>query len=391
MTHFYNKDGLSSTPPSLDEVLEEKPEREEEEEDYFDYHYDEPGSEPGTLSIEPDANPSKIILIDYNSKHAIRRVDVIPNALIPYLGTNTVSWMDVQGLGSEKVLKRIGDILKLHPLLLEDVVNVPQRAKVEDYTQQLLIIAHMVRPTPSADGFETEQISFVLGKNYLLTFQEEELEDCFDPVRDRIRTHQGRVRESGADYLAYLLLDVLIDGYFPVLEDYGERIEELEDKILQAPTRDTLEEIYAVRRELLALRRLIWPLRDVMNILIRSSNKLMSTDVQIYLRDCYDHVIQLLDITETYRELASSLMEIYLSSMSNKMNEVMKFLTVISTIFIPLTFVVGVYGMNFKYMPELNWPWGYFLCWLVMLAIAGGLIIFFWKRGWFKNFYSLRE
>jgi magnesium transporter len=392
MTHFYQKDGLSSYPPSLDEALEEKREQEqEEEEDYFDYHYDEPGSEPGTLSIEPDANPSKIILIDYNSKHAIRRVDVIPNALIPYLGTNTVSWMDVQGLGSEKVLKRIGEILKLHPLLLEDVVNVPQRAKVEDYTQQLLIIAHMVRPTPSSDGFETEQISFVLGKNYLLTFQEEELEDCFDPVRDRIRTHQGRVRESGADYLAYLLLDVLIDGYFPVLEDYGERIEELEDKILQAPTRDTLEEIYSVRRELLALRRLIWPLRDVMNILIRSSNKLMSTDVQIYLRDCYDHVIQLLDITETYRELASSLMEIYLSSMSNKMNEVMKFLTVISTIFIPLTFVVGVYGMNFKFMPELDWRWGYFLCWLVMLAIAGGLILFFWKRGWFKNFYSLKE
>lgn len=382
MTHFHY-DGRSDAPPTLEE--------EPKEEDYFDYHYDEPGSEPGTLSIEPDANPSRIILIDYDAKHAIRRVDLMPKDLIPYLGTNTVSWIDVQGLGSERVLKQVGEILKLHPLLLEDVVNVPQRPKVEDYNQQLLIIAHMVRPRPDEDGFEAEQVSFVLGKNYLLTIQEEELEDCFDPVRDRIRTHQGRVRESGADYLTYLLLDVLIDGYFPVLEDYGERIEELEDKILRSPTQNTLEEIYSVRRELLALRRLIWPLRDVMNILIRSSNKLVSADVQIYLRDCYDHVIQLLDITETYRELASSLMEIYLSSMSNKMNEVMKFLTVISTIFIPLTFIAGVYGMNFKYMPELEWRWGYWLCLFLMVAIACGLIYFFWRRGWFRNFYSTKN
>jgi len=279
----------------------------------------------------------------------------------------------------------------LHPLLLEDVVNVPQRPKVEDYNQQMLIVAHMVRPKPQENGFETEQVSFVLGKNYLLTMQEEELEDCFEPVRERIRTNQGKVRQLGADYLAYLLMDVLIDGYFPVVEDYGERIEDLEDKIMRSPTRETLQEIYAVRRELLALRRLIWPLRDVMNLLIRSSNKLMATEVQIYFRDCYDHVIQLLDIIETYRELASSLMEIYLSSMSNKMNEVMKFLTVISTIFIPLTFIAGVYGMNYQYMPELAWKWGYFVCWAVMIAIAGGLIVYFWRRGWFKNFYSLEE
>jgi magnesium transporter len=392
MTQFHDRDRQLGISPTLEEELEEKEEEEEEEEeDYFDYFYDEPGSEPGTLSIEPDANPSRIVLIDYDDKHAIRRIDLTPNALIPYLGTNTVSWMDLQGLGSEKILKQVGEIFKLHPLLLEDVVNVPQRPKVEDYKQQLLIIAHMIRPKPEEDGFETEQVSFVLGKNYLLTIQEEELEDCFDPVRDRIRTHQGRVRQSGADYLAYLLLDVLIDGYFPVLEDYGERIEELEDKIMRSPTNNILEEIYAVRRELLALRRLIWPLRDVMNVLIRSSNKLLSGDVQIYLRDCYDHVIQLLDIVETYRELASSLMDIYLSSMSNKMNEVMKFLTVISTIFIPLTFIAGVYGMNYKYMPELDWKWGYFVCWVLMLAIAGGLIFFFWKRGWFKNFYSMKD
>jgi magnesium transporter len=391
MTHSHQNWHRSTLEEEIAEDKKEEVEKEEEEEDYFDYYYDEPGSEPGTLSIEPDANPSRIILIDYDAKHAIRRVDLTPNALIPYLGTNTVSWMDVQGLGSERVLKQVGEIFKLHPLLLEDVVNVPQRPKVEDYNQQLLIIAHMVRSNADKDGFETEQVSIVLGKNYLLTIQEEELEDCFDPVRDRIRTNQGRVRESSADYLTYLLLDVLIDGYFPVLEDYGERIEELEDKIMRSPTQDILEEIYSVRRELLALRRLVWPLRDVMNVLIRTSNKLVTLDAQIYMRDCYDHVIQLLDIIETYRELASSLMEIYLSSMSNKMNEVMKFLTVISTIFIPLTFIVGVYGMNFENMPELEWEWGYFICWVVMIAIAGSLILFFWKRGWFRNFYSSKN
>lgn len=355
---------------------------EEEEEDYFDYHYDQPGSEPGTLNIEPDANPSRIVLIDYDSERAIRKTDVLPQALQPYLGTNTVSWMDVQGLGSEVVLKDMGDIFKLHPLLLEDIVNVPQRPKVEDYNKQLMVITHMVRPNRTGDGFDSEQVSFVLGKRYLLTFQEEELEDCFDLVRDRIRGNQGRVRKEGADYLFYLLLDVLIDGYFPVLESYGERIELLEDEILRHPTYEMMEEMYDVRRELLALRRLIWPMRNMMNILIRGTNDLISHDVQIYLRDCYDHVIQLLDIIETYRELAASLMDVYLSSMSNKMNEVVKFLTVISTIFIPLTFIVGLYGMNFKYMPELNWHWGYFASLLLMAAIAGSLLYFFWRWGW---------
>jgi magnesium transporter len=369
------------------ELSEKEKEEEEEEEDYFDYFYDEPGSEPGTLSIEPDAHPSKIILIDYSEERAIKKENLSPKACVPYLGTNTVSWLDVQGLGSEQVLIQLGEIFHLHLLLLEDVVNVPQRAKVENYNQQLLIIAHMVRPKPNRQGFEMEQVSFVLGKRYLLTFQEEELEDCFDPVRERIRLNQGLTRSNGPDYLTYLLIDVLIDGYFPVLEDYEERIEALEDDIIHNPTRHMLEEIYEIRRELLALRRLIWPLRNVINILTRSHQQLISQEVQLYFRDCYDHVIQLLDIIESYRELASSLMEVYLSSISNKMNEVMKILTVISTIFIPLTFVAGVYGMNFKFMPELEWKWGYFITWIIMLSIAFSLIYFFWRRGWFKQYY----
>ncbi|KAB0241745.1 magnesium/cobalt transporter CorA [Microcystis aeruginosa EAWAG127a] len=363
----------------------------DEEEDYFDYFYDEPGSEPGTLIIEPDAKPSRIILIDYDEDNAIRKVDITPNACAPYIGTNTVSWMDIQGLGSETVLKQVGEIFNLHPLLLEDVVNVPQRPKLEDYNNQLLVISQMVRLKEDESGFDTEQVSFVLGKRYLLSFQEEELQDCFEIVRDRIRTSQGRVRKSGADYLTYLLLDTIIDGYFPVVEHYEDRIEALEDMIISDPDRDTMQEIYDVRRELLALRRLIWPMRNVLHLLMRDHHGIVSDEVQIYFRDSYDHVIQILEIIEAYRELAASLMDVYMSTMGNKLNEIMKFLTVISTIFIPLTFIVGVYGMNFENMPELKGEWSYFLVWLVMLAVAGGLIFYFWRKGWFKPIYSLKE
>ena len=363
----------------------------DEEEDYFDYFYDEPGSEPGTLIIEPDAKPSRIILIDYDEDNAVRKVDITPNACAPYIGTNTVSWMDIQGLGSEAALKQVGDIFNLHPLLLEDVVNVPQRPKLEDYNNQLLVISQMVRLKEDESGFDTEQVSFVLGKRYLLSFQEEELQDCFEIVRDRIRTSQGRVRKSGADYLTYLLLDTIIDGYFPVVEHYEDRIEALEDMIISNPDRDTMQEIYDVRRELLALRRLIWPMRNVLHLLMRDHHGIVSDEVQIYFRDSYDHVIQILEIIEAYRELAASLMDVYMSTMGNKLNEIMKFLTVISTIFIPLTFIVGVYGMNFENMPELKGEWSYFLVWLVMLAVAGGLIFYFWRKGWFKPIYSLKE
>lgn len=371
--------------------IEEEEEEEEEEEDYFDYHYDEPGSEPGTLTIEPDASPSHIVLIEYDGRRAIRQVNVTPDFLIPHLGSNTVSWIDLQGLGSEAILKQVGDIFCLHPLLLEDIVNVPQRAKVDDYQEQLLLLAHMVRLKPDKHGFETEQVSFILGKKYLLSVQEEELEDCFDPVRNRIRTNQGKIRQAGADYLLYMLLDVLIDGYFPVLENYEDRIEELEDAILLNPSENLMEELYNVRRELLGLKRLLWPMQNVLNIIIRGDYKLINPEVQIYFRDCYDHVIQLMDILETYRELTASLMELYLNSINNKMNEIMKLLTAVSTIFIPLTFIAGVYGMNFQFMPELKERWAYFVCLGIMATIAVSLVYFFWRRGWFAEPYSAIE
>jgi magnesium transporter len=357
----------------------------------LDYFFDQPGTAPGTLRIEADAKPTKLVLIDYSATHSSRVPLSEPEDCIPYLDNESVSWIDVHGLGNEDVLMRLGKVFQLHPLMLEDVVNVPQRPKVEDYGDQLLIIARMVMIKPG-DGFISEQVSFILSKHYLTTVQEEPEQDCFAPVRQRIKNDKGIIRKQGPDYLTYALLDAVIDGFFPVLEAYGERIEDLENEVVMTPSRHTLERIHLIRRELLDLRRAIWPQRDAINSLMRDGSDLISHEVSIYLRDCYDHTIQVLDMVETYRELASSLMDVYLSSISNKMNEVMKVLTVISTVFIPLTFVAGIYGMNFNpdkspfNMPELNWYWGYLFCWAVMLTIAAALIYYFWCKGWFKNF-----
>jgi magnesium transporter len=369
----------------------------DEDEDLFDYHYDKQGSMPGTLDIEKDAPQPEIILIDYNEAERTRLILDNPEDCIPYLDTESVSWVDVLGLGSEEVLKRLGKVFKLHPLVLEDIVNVPQRPKVEDYENQLVIITHMVLLKENSGGFWNEQVSFVLGRHYLLTVQEEPSRDCFQPVRERIRFSKGTIRKQNADYLVYTLIDSIIDGFFPVLEAYGEQIEELEDEVVVNPTRRTIKKIYQIRRELLALRRAIWPQRDAINTLIRDGSDLISPEVRVYLRDCYDHAVQVMDMVETYRELTSGLMDIYLSSVGNKMNEIMKLLTVISTIFIPLTFIAGVYGMNFNTeksplnMPELNWYWGYPVCLALMLAISIGLIFFFWRRGWFENFSTIKD
>ncbi|MBW4542017.1 MAG: magnesium/cobalt transporter CorA [Myxacorys chilensis ATA2-1-KO14] len=371
--------------------------REEEPDSQMEYFYDVPGSMPGTLRIPADALPPVIGLIDYNEQKAVRLQIERPEECLPYLDSDSVSWVDVKGLGSEDVLQRVGRVFELHPLVLEDVVNVPQRPKVEEYEDQLLIITRMVTPKKSGNSFHQEQVSLILGKHYLLTVQEEPEFDCFGAVRDRIRTGRGSIRERGADYLAYAVLDSIIDGFFPVLEIYGEDIEELEDAVVESPTHQTLERIHVLKRELLMLRRAIWPMRDAINALIRDGNPLISEEVRIYLRDCYDHTVQVLDMVETYRELASSLMDVYLSSVSNKMNEIMKVLTVISTIFIPLTFVAGIYGMNFDpekspyNMPELDWYWGYPLCLALMLGIALALVYYFKRKGWFENFSTVKS
>lgn len=370
--------------------LENKP-KNEPEDTLLEFYYDEQGETPGTIYIEQDATKTQLELLDYNEDNLIFLTPLNAGECEKYLDSESVSWVDVSGLGSEDVLKEVGRVFNLHPLVLEDVVNVPQRPKIEAYNDQLLVIMQMVMNKQNEQGFWLEQVSFVLGKNYLLTIQEEPNYDCFDNVRDRIHHNKGTIRSQKSDYLAYALWDAVIDGYFPVLESYGERIENLEDQVVLTPTNETLQQIYTVKRELLALRRSIWPQRDALNTLLRDHSEFISDDVRIYLKDCYDHIVQIIDIIETYRELASGLMDVYLSAVSNKMNEIMKLLTVISSIFIPLTFIAGVYGMNFKTdisplnMPELNWYWGYPFFWLLIVIIAVSLIIFFWKRGWSEN------
>jgi magnesium transporter len=295
-----------------------------------------------------------------------------------YLDTESVSWIDVEGLGNTETWEKLNHVFQLHPIALEDIINVPQRPKVEEYDDHLVVIARMVTLVEASDIFLSEQISFVLGKNYLLTVQEESEFDCLEGVRERIRLSKGTIRRQGADYLLYTLLDAIIDGIFPILEIYGEIIEDLESEVLTNPTPKTLEKINTVKRDLLTIRRTLWPQRDAINSLIRDGNELIHNEVRIYLRDCYDHTIQILDMVETYREIASSLTDIYLSSISNRMNEIMKILTIISSIFIPLTFIAGIYGMNFNFMPELNWKFGYLFCIFLMITVV--ILIYFWFR-----------
>lgn len=364
--------------------------RAEEPQDFFHYSYHSPGTMPGTLRIAQNASSPQISLIDYDANHWLRVDNITPEECRKHLNTESVSWVDIGGIGDQDIFQQIGDVFGLHPLILEDIVNIPQRSKLEEYEDQLLIIMQMVVIQPDRRGFLLEQVSFILSDHYLLTVQEEDEEDSFGSIRDRLKQNKGSIRKQGADFLAYALWDAVIDGFFPVLEMLGDRIEDLEDEVVVSPTPQTLSDIHQVKRELLALRRAIWPQRDALSVLIRENSHLIQSDTLQYFRDCYDHTIMLIDMIETYRELASGLMDVYLSSVSNKMNEVMQLLTVISTIFIPLTFIAGIYGMNFNTekskwnMPELNWEYGYIFCLGVMGGIATVLLLFFWRKGWLR-------
>ncbi|MGL6338890.1 MAG: magnesium/cobalt transporter CorA, partial [Waterburya sp.] len=271
----------------------------------FNYFYHQPGSLPGTIAIADQAKASEINLIDYNQEKLFQQTKITAVECATHLDSESVSWLDIAGLGDKLTLQSLGEVFNLHPLILEAIVNVPQRPKIEDHQNQLVIITQMANLKPKADGFWLEQVSFVLGKNYLLTVQEEPERDCFDPIRDRLNRNRGTIRQEKADYLTYCLWDAIIDGYFPILEAYGEKIELLEDAVIQKSSDRILAKIYRVRRELLALRRGIWSQRDALNSLIREGHPLISEHVMPYFKDCYDHTVQIIDTIETYRELAS--------------------------------------------------------------------------------------
>jgi magnesium transporter len=287
--------------------------------------------------------------------------------------------VNVQGLGNEKILRRIGEIFSIHPLALADAVNVPQRPKFESYELHHLLIARQAEFDPQGQIY-CEQISLAFAPGYVVMFQEDP-GDCFDPVRNRIR-NGAPVRHSGADFLAYALLDCLIDNYFPILETLGVQLEALEDEVMQTPSKRILAKIQVVRRQLLLLHRTAWQQRDATNAFMREEASHFTPSQRVYLRDAYDHAVQVIDTIETYREITVSLVDVYLSSINNRMGEVMKVLTVMTSIFIPLTFIAGVYGMNFEYMPELEVWWGYPAVLALMAAVGVGLFIFFKRRGW---------
>lgn len=343
-----------------------------------------PGAPPGTLKIDPEAPRPLIKVIAYSDQELVEQEIENPREVLAYLGRYPVTWINVDGLGDAQILRELGEIFEIHPLALEDVVNVHQRAKLEHYPGHQFLVFHQVDP---GERIQSEQISLFLGSNFVLTFQEE-AGDCFEPSRERMRQHVGLIRQSGPDYLAYTLLDAIVDHYFPLLESYGERLDDLETQIIKSPESTTMTQIHDIKRELLVLRRKIWPLRDALNTLVRDPVPHVTDSTRIYLRDCYDHIMRIIDLLEAYRELSSDLLEFQLSSISYKTNEVMRVLTVIATIFIPLTFIVGLYGMNFDpdvspwNMPELEWYYGYPFSLGLMAVVTLGLLIFFYRKGW---------
>lgn len=300
----------------------------------------------------------------------------------PYKDNGHISWINVDGIHQTEVIEKLGKQFGLHPLVLEDIVNTEQRPKMEDYGDYLYIVLKMIYLNNQADLIMSEQVSLVLGKDLVISFQER-AGDVFEPIRERFRTAKGRIRQFGADYLAYALLDAIVDGYFAILEKTGERIEVVEQKVAVDPKPKTLQLIHQLKSDMVFLRKSIWPLREVLCGLQRNESSLIQGSTAVYLRDVYDHTIRVAESIESYREMVSGLLDIYLSSVSNRMNEVMKVLTVIATIFIPLTFVAGIYGMNFKYMPELEWHWAYFAVLGVMAVIGLVMVYYFRKKKWF--------
>ena len=352
-----------------------------------------PGEAPGILKVAtaPAGRPPVITLMEYDAGAFEERV--IPDAkeLLSHLKNDRVTWINIDGLNEIEILQALGSRFNLHPLALEDVLNTGQRPKVEQYDDYLFIVVQMLY-LDAEKKICAEQVSMFLGKTFLITLQEEADFDVFEPVRARIRTSSGQMRKQGADYLAYALLDSIIDHYYPVLESIGLEIDEIEDELVDNPLVRPIGSLHHHKRTLTQVRRLVWPVRDVANSLLHEESGLISPNTKIYLRDCYDHSVQLMDLVESYRDVLSGLMEIHISSVGLRTNEIMRVLTVISSIFIPLTFIAGVYGMNFAAerngrklpwnMPELYQPYGYVFCVLFMLLIAVAQLIYFKKKRW---------
>ena len=341
------------------------------------------GLPPGSLvHIGPERTEKiRVTVVDYGEEHFEEREIGSPSELAPYCGKSTVTWIDVVGIHDPRMIEEIGGQFHVHPLLLEDIMNTTQRPKIDDLGKYICLIVKLITYDDTAGELRIEQLSFVFNDDFVLSFQESD-SGIFRPLRDRIRNGLGRIRTRGTDYLVYTLLDAVVDHYFVVMEKMGEKIDRLEDEVVAAPKRETLQNIQKLRDEILLVRRSVWPLREVVSLLERAESPLIDKTTAIYFRDVYEHTIQVMDTVDTYRDILSGMFDIYLSSISNRLNEVMKVLTIIATLFMPLTFLAGVYGMNFEHMPELKWRYGYFLLWGVMIAVALGMLVFFRRKKW---------
>jgi magnesium transporter len=341
------------------------------------------GLPPGTLVYvgEKKVEKVKISIIDYDENQITEKEAATIEECFPFKDKPTVTWINIDGLHEVDLIEKLGGHFGLHPLLLEDILNTEQRPKLEDSENYIFFVLKMISPGGEDDNIKTEQVSVVLGSNFVISFQERE-GDVFDAVRDRLRKSRGRIRKVGADYLAYALLDAIVDNYFAVLENVGEKIEDTENQLTTNPGTQTLQLIRKLKNEMIFLRKSIWPLRELISGFQRLETSLVQRSTGVYIRDVYDHTIQVIDTIESYRDMISGMLDIYLSSISNKMNEVMKVLTIFASIFIPLTFIAGIYGMNFQNMPELSWQWGYFgaLGFMVLVGIA--LVLYFKRKKW---------
>ncbi len=339
------------------------------------------GLAPGTLVFTGAEKTDKVTIrvLDYDEEDFKEiQVENIED-IMPLKETDTVTWVDIRGLQDISVIEKLGRMFSIHPLVLEDVVHPIQRPKMEEFDTYIFFVLRMFYF--DNENIVEEQISIILGENYVITFQERP-GDVFDPIRERIRSGTFRIRKSKSDYLLYSLIDAIVDNYFIILEKIGDTTEDIEDDLLANPSQDTLLEIQGLKRKIITLRRAIWPLREVMNGLDRTESDLVIQATKIYVRDVYDHTIQVIDTIENYREILSSMLDIYLSSLSNSMNLVMKTLTIIATIFMPLTFVAGIYGMNFVYMPELKWKFGYLFVWVIISIISLIMYAYFKRKKW---------
>lgn len=341
------------------------------------------GMSPGTLVHvgEQKIETIKITLMNYDQARLEEKELERIEESFAYKDEPPVSWINIDGLHEVDLIQKMGTHFNVHPLTLEDIVNTGQRPKVEDFEDYIYLVFKMLKFEETTGHITSEQVSLIVGPHYVLSFQEAE-GDVFSSVRQRIRQARGRIRSAGPDYLAYALIDAAVDHYFLILEKIGERIEHLEEQLHVQATPEILQAIYDLKRELIYFRKQVWPVREVLNAWQKTESALVQEANKIFLRDVYDHTIQVIDTIESFRDIISGVMDLYMSTVSNKMNEVMKVLTIIATIFIPLTFVAGIYGMNFKFMPELEWRWSYPLLWAFLFLIFSGMVVYFKRKKW---------